>query len=169
MQMVFQHANCTPSKPSFVYAGEPFEQVDEFKYLGALMHTTGGLTPAIAYLHQAARRAMFGLYLRCQQLHVHDPALKLKLFDTLVRTVLSYCCEVWSIWDSKAALADLERVELGFLKSLLGAHTHTTTLHILAEFGRYPLRLSWMGQVAKYARRLRGNVLRQATEPNFPC
>ena len=152
--MVFEHANCKPSAPAFLYAGEPVEQVNEFKYLGALMHATKGLTPAIDYLHQAARRAMFGLYRRCQQLHIHDPALKLKLFDTLVKPILSYCCEVWSIWGSKSSLDNLERIELSFLKQLLGVQVHTKTLHVLAEFGRYPLRLFWMDQAAKFARRL---------------
>ena len=152
--MIFEHANCGSPRPTFLFAGEPIEQVDEFKYLGALMHSTKGLSPAIAYLHKAARRAMFGMYRRCRELHIHDPALRLKLFDTLVKPILTYCCEVWSVLGPKAALDDMERIELGFLKTLLGVQAHTKTLHVLAEFGRYPLRLTWMNQSAKYLSRL---------------
>ncbi len=39
----------------------------------------------------------------------------------------------------KAALDDLERVEIRVLKVLLQVQVHTKTLHVLAEIGRYPL------------------------------
>ena len=51
-------------------------------------------------------------------------------------------------------LADLERVQIGFLKVLLGVQNHTSTLYVLAEFGRYPLKLAWQAQAAKYLSRL---------------
>ena len=152
--MIFEHANCKSSQPPFLYDAAPIERVAEFKYLGALMHSHKGLTPATEYLHKAARRAMFGLYRRCQQMHINDPSLKLKLFDILVKPILNYCCEIWSVLGSKSALDNLERIEFGFLKVLLGVHVRTKTLHVLAEFGRYPLRLTWMAQSAKYLRRL---------------
>ncbi len=107
-----------------------------FKYLGMLMHGTKGLSPAIDLFCKAARRSMFGLQRRCQQLSIHDPVLKCKLFDTLVRPILCYCCEIWYVLGGKAALDDLERIEIGFLKVLLGVQVHTKTLHVLAEFGR---------------------------------
>ena len=118
--MIFKHPNCKAASHSFVYAREPNEQVDEFKYLGALLHSTKGLTPAMAYLHKVARRAMFPLHHCCQQLRIHDPALKCRLFDTLVKPTLSYCCEIycceiWSVLGNNSALDDLERIELGFL------------------------------------------------------
>ena len=37
---------------------------------------------------------------------------------------------------------------------LLGVRTHTSTLHVLAEFGRYPLQLSWQALAEKYLNRL---------------
>ena len=37
---------------------------------------------------------------------------------------------------------------------LLGVQTHTSTLHVLAEFGRYPLQLSWQALAEKYLNRL---------------
>ena len=68
------------------------EQVVEFKYryLGMLMHSTKELGPAIDYPRVAAKRAMFGLQRRCQQLRIHDADLKCKLFDTLVKPILCY-------------------------------------------------------------------------------
>ena len=93
---------------------------------------------------------MFGLQRRCQQLRIHDPTLKCKLFDTLVKPILCYGCEIWSVLGCKSAIADLERVQIGFLKILLGVQIHTSTLHVLAEFGRYPLKIAWQAQAAEY-------------------
>ena len=96
---------------------------------------------------------MFELQRRCQQLSIHDPILKCKLFDTLVKPILCYCCEVWSVLGTKAALEGMERVQMGFF-NLLGVQVHTKTLHVLAEFGRYPLHVTWRSQTAKYLWRL---------------
>ena len=53
-----------------------------------------------------------------------------------------------------SAIADMERVQTGFLKILLGVQIHTSTLHVLAESGRYPLKIAWQAQAAKYLSRL---------------
>ena len=92
------------------------------------MHETKGLTPAMKYLCKAAKRAMSGLERRCQQLRIHDPTLKCKLFDTLVKPILCYGCEICRALGCKPAIADLERVQIGFLKILLGVQTHTSSL-----------------------------------------
>ena len=98
--------------PPLLYAGNAIEQVDIFKYLGVQMHGTKGLTPAMEYLCKAAKRAMFGLQRRCQQLRIHDPTLKCELFDTLVKPILCHGCEIWSVLGCKSAIADLERCKL---------------------------------------------------------
>ena len=109
---------------------------------------------------------MFGLLSRCQHLHIHDPILKCKLFDALVKPILCYGCEVWSIGGNKAALEQLERTQIGFVKMLLGVQTHTKTLHVLAEFGRFPLQLTWQALAGKYLERLENmdasRILKQA-------
>ena len=104
---------------------------------------TRTLTPAIEYLCKAATRAMFGLQRHCQQLHLNDPIIKCKLFDTLVKPILCYGCEVWSIVANKSDIDKLGLIQIGFLKRLLGVQIQTTNLHVHAEFGRYPLQLSW--------------------------
>ena len=63
---------------------------------------------------------MFGLQRRCQQLHLHDPIIKCKLFDTLVQLSLCYGCEVWSTVANKSDLDKLERIQIGVLRRLLG-------------------------------------------------
>ena len=101
--MVFEHQKS--QTPPFTSAGNEIEQVGNFKYLGMSMTYTSMLAPAIEYLCKAATRAMFGLQRRCQQLHLHDPIIK--MFDTLVKPISCYGCEVWSIVANKLDLDKL--------------------------------------------------------------
>ena len=97
---------------------------------------------------------MFEVQRSCQQVNIHNPVLKRKLFDMLVEPILSHCCEVWSVLGTKTALESMGRIQLGFLKILLGFQVHTKTLHVLAEFGRHLLHVTWQSQAAKYLQRL---------------
>ncbi len=73
------------------------------------------------------------------------------LFDTPVRPILCYCCEIWYVRGGKTALDDLERIErIFFFKTLSGAQVHTKTCHVLAEFGRYPLHVTCQLHAANY-------------------
>ena len=135
--LVFEHRKSVTQ--ALMYRGDVVDQVDEFKYLGMMVHGTKGLGPALHYLCKAAKRAMFGLHRRCQQLHIYDPLMRCKLFDTLVKPILCYCCEVWSVVGSKADLEEMERVELGFLKGLLGVQIHTKSLHVFARVWQIPI------------------------------
>ena len=93
---------------------------------------------------------MFALQRQCQQLHLHDPGIKCKLFDALVKPILCYDCEIWAIVGNRSDLDKLERIQQSFLKRLLGVQTQTTNLHVLAKFGRFPLQLSWQALAGKY-------------------
>ena len=132
---------CESVTPAFLcHTCNVVGQVDEFSYRAVTpVAQMVFLSPALKLLCKAAKRAKFGLQCRCQQLDIQDPILKCKLSDTLVRPILCYCCEVWSFMGSKSDLKNLEQVELGFLKALLGVQTSTKRLHVYAEFGRYPL------------------------------
>ena len=57
-------------------------------------------------------------------------------------------------WGASQLLQIWKGCKLGFLKILLGVQNHTSTLHVLAEFGRYPLKIAWQAQAAKYLSRL---------------
>ena len=83
--MVFEHQKL--QTPPFTYAGNEIEQVEKSKFLEMIMKYTRTMTPAIEYLCKATTRAMLGLQRCCQQLHLHDPIIKCKLFDTLVKPI----------------------------------------------------------------------------------
>ena len=68
----------------------------------------------------------------------------------ITKPTLCYGCEIWSITGGKTALAELKRTQIGFLKMLLGVQMHTKTLHVLTEFGRNSLQLSWHALPGNY-------------------
>jgi hypothetical protein len=98
---------------------------------------------------------MHGMLKRCSRLKISDVGTKVHLFDSLVRPVLSYACEVWAVdMIGKKRRSGQEVLYLGFLKRLLGVCTSTTTCAVLGEFGRFPIELFWMQLVIKYWNRL---------------
>ena len=133
---------------------QPVEQVECFKYLGITFHGNRGISCAIEQLAIAAKKATFALLGRCQQIHIHEPKLKLKLFDALVRPVLSYACEVWAPIGGKKALDQLEQVHKHFLRRILGVPSSTCLKMLYAEFGRMALHHFWWQQCIKYIERM---------------
>jgi hypothetical protein len=73
---------------------------------------------AIQQLTMLGKKAVFALQRTCAELRIFDPALQCKLFDAVVKLVLSYGCEVWS---DHMAREQLEVVHRVFLKSSLGS------------------------------------------------
>ena len=61
---------------------------------------------------------------RCAHLHIRNPALQRKLFDSLVKPILSYASEVWAV-DPKAG-ASAEKLHRQFLKQLLRVRNKET-------------------------------------------
>ncbi len=82
--------------PEFTYRGTTIKRVQSFKYLGLELHSTRGMTVAIDKLTVAGKKALFALHRRCNDLSISDQEVMCQLFDSLVRPVLSYECEVWT-------------------------------------------------------------------------
>ena len=73
-----------------------------------------------------------------------------KLSDTLVLPILSCVCEVRGV-DTKCDAA-AEALHRDFLRRLLGLMKSTANHMVLAEFGRFPLRIHFWQQILRYHR-----------------
>jgi hypothetical protein len=76
-----------------------------------------------------------------------DVKLRCDLFNTLVRSIASYACEIWV--DSKKIEA-IEVLYRGFLKSLLGVRKTTSTSIVLTKFGKFPFEHFAWGQLCEH-------------------
>ena len=142
------------SNPVLVYDGKRIEFVDTFKYLGIDMHCTQSFSNAGRPRKESAQRALPAMLRRCRELGISDPLLQVKLFDALVQPVMMYGVEFWGAGDVlKGELAG-DLVQRTFLRGVLGVRTGTPSMAVLAETGRYPLRVFAAQMLLKYWNRL---------------
>jgi hypothetical protein len=135
--VVFEkHCNVTPE---FTYKGTTIERVQSFRYLGLELHSIKGMAVAINKLITVGKKALFALRRKCNDLSITDPEVMCQFFDSLVRLVLSYACEVWTGYVGAKGLQQAKQVHRMFLRGILGVNKTTSTFAVLGEFGRYPL------------------------------
>ena len=148
--MVFEKHSS--ESPSFSYDGHEIETVSQFKYLGLTFDASKGALFAPDELLVAGTKACNALRRRCAEMHIQDPLQMCKMFDALVKPILSYGCEIWAL--NPKAGEKAEMLHKNFLRSILRVPKHTSGVLVLAEFGRYPLQHSWWQQIMRYYNRL---------------
>jgi len=79
----------------FVFEGDTIERVQTFKYLGILFETILNLDSAVECLAIVNRRLLFAPNRHYAELRIMDVKIHCDLFNTLVRSIASYACEVW--------------------------------------------------------------------------
>jgi hypothetical protein len=159
--MIFRPGGVNVKQPAasdtFHYAGLPLKVVPKTKYLGltmAQLSRVNGFTCCADELASAGRSAMFAMRRRAQELGAVLPEQQLRLFDILVAPILSYGCEVWGVDLLDRADNATERVNRYFCRRLLGLPQQVPSAVALAELGRWPLRIHWVQQTARFWNRL---------------
>lgn len=142
------------SNPVLIYEGKSIDFVDSFKYLGVDMHCTKPFTDAGLPRKESGQRALPAMLRRCKELGINDPLLQVKLFDALVQPVMMYAVEFWGAGGVlKGELAG-DLVQRSFLRRVLGVRTGTPSMSVLAEAGRFPLRVFAAQMLLKFWNRL---------------
>ena len=124
------------------------------------------MTTGINRLAKQGQKAWF-----CTQRYLQDCKYKtihtwLKLFDVLEKPILLYACEAWgdstyyNLKDASPIFKDShEKLQLKVCKQILGVHRKTMNIPVLAELGRFPLKLYIDTQMVKYFTRF-NNILK---------
>jgi hypothetical protein len=177
--VVFNSAFAAPgTTPTFMYSGRQLAVKPAYVYLG-LKFTDGeacrhALTPAVA----KARKVMHAMFARCYKWGLHNLNAQGHLFDTLVRSVLCYGCEVWGPdWVSSMCTkgdfckgAAETEVHFPFMRQSMGTRKSTSTAVMMQELHREPLAFHWLRMAAqlwnKALRRPAGDYLRLAVVDN---
>lgn len=93
------------------------EQVDEFKYLGALITREGLGKPEIKKRIEQSRKVLGSLNSIWWDKHI-SRATKIHIGKAFVESVLSYGCEVWTL--STEIIRQLNAVEMDYLRRSAG-------------------------------------------------
>lgn len=71
----------------------------------------------------------------------------MKMFDTYILPILEYNCEIWS---NVKPIDDIEKIQIGYLKNMLGIRRQTPTLAVYGETGRFPLHVRQQVRMVNY-------------------
>lgn len=144
----------TRNRTTFTYGNHPIENVNTYKYLGHVLCSNKSIHRSMpTYIASQAKKALFALQSKSKpKLGYITPPLALKMFDTYILPILEYGSPIWS---KVGPIQDLEKIQLGYLKTMLGVRKQTPTLAIYAETGRFPLHIRQMVDIMKYWERLK--------------
>jgi len=131
--------------PKIVFNNIELDVVFSYIYLGVLFNYNGKFNSAQKNLYDKASRAMFGLIAKCRRLRL-PLDIQLKLFDSVVKPIMLYGCEVWGPYSSDLA----NKLQLRFLKIILGLRKTTTTTMVRGETGSFPLQCDIQQRVLNY-------------------
>ncbi len=143
------------------------EYADEYKYLGVVLHFGGSFKRAKSVLYKKALRAYHALTADLTNIENIPIKALLKLFTATVVPIMLYGCEVWggySLGKIKSfdifklkffkIVDDIEKLQLKFLKRILGVNSKSVNLGVYGETGRGPLIIQIAVSVVKFLLRL---------------
>jgi len=126
----------------FTLNGNFLDKVKEFTYLGVKISSTGNFA---SHQIKTKEKALHAFYKITNKIDFRrlKPKLACKLFDSLIRPILTYSCEIWGVyqkhdfekWDKNP----IEKVQLRFCKYFLGVSNKASNIATRAELGRFPL------------------------------
>ena len=139
---------------NFTFEGSPVQAIRSYCYLGIDITSTGSFAVAMESLYKKSLRALYSIY---STINVYSDGkslrLFLKLFDSLVKPILLYGCEIWGPSAFKNN-NPLDKLVNKFYRTLLGVPKHSSTIGIHVELGRFPLSLDIKHTMLKYWSRL---------------
>ena len=156
--MVFSAGKIKTDNIKFTLNKSDIEIVDNYKYLGILLSYNGNFKHAADHLYQKSLKAIFSLKSSVLDFESTSNTLKLKLFDTLIRPILTYGAEIWigdyNIKEKTLDTLPFEKIHNRFCKYLLGVHKKASNLASRIELGREPILNFICSQAFKYYSRL---------------
>jgi hypothetical protein len=138
------------------YAGKPLVFAPHFIYLGIMFADGMCISQALARNLGKAKQAAQMMFRRCHGLNIYNVHLQCHLFDSLVRPILNYGCELWGPYvmaRKNVAVGvdgDAEIWHRSILRQMVGVRTSVSTAILMHELGRHPLCMAWLKQSLKF-------------------
>jgi hypothetical protein len=135
--VIFRNRGHIKSEEKWYLNGESIEICNEFMYLGILLNYNGVFTNTQKMLSNQGEKAVFSYF---------NTETLLSLFDTYVKSIVNYGCEVWGFHKG----VDIEALHLSFLKRVLKVRKSTSNYMVYFELGRFPLYINRYCRMLKY-------------------
>ena len=147
----------TNEEPNLYFNGERIEVVKQYKYVGALVSphkTISGDTFAknTDYLCAQARKASFAMTKRLENASPTPMNLQISLFDTLVKSILTYSSEIWGV--RKDARDQIDVFFKQFLKYHMRVKNSTSDIIVYGETGTFPISITILANIFAFYHRL---------------
>ena len=141
----------------FFVGDNKIENVREYKYLGLLFTPSGEMKLPLDDLRSRAWKAYWSLKSKLGSFFRTHVTETLKLFDTLVRPILTYSSDFWGCLKLPNN-NPVENVHTMFCKHILGVNKQTTNYGVLLELGRTPLLVFAKKAAVKNWERIRRGI-----------
>ena len=132
-------------KNSFYFEKQKLEIIDEFKYLGVIFNYNGSFVKHKKHVHDQALKAMYALLRKSRVLQL-PLDIQIDLFQKLVVPILLYACELYGYENIQI----IERLQLKYLKYILGLKPSTPNVMVYGETGCFPLAITIKCRIISY-------------------
>ena len=141
---------------NFSFNGKILDVVDKYKYLGVVINQIQSINSNLfremwEYVADKGTKAVFATKKKYSSAGDIPVNVAYHLFEVYVKPVLSYGCELWSKYQE---IHCIERVQLRFIKHLLGVKDTTCIKALYGEMGCFPLYIDHTIRLLKYWYRL---------------
>jgi exonuclease III len=155
--MIFNKSGRVLKNFKFNYGDVSLQLTDEYCYLGIIFVPSGSFSKALERLKDKASKAYFKIR---DNLFNSTFSCSMKLFDSLIKPILCYGCEVWAPFMLKnlndqnfLSLCDKlsgEALHIKVCKLVLGVHKKATNNAVRGELGSYPILIFMLYLSIKY-------------------
>jgi hypothetical protein len=167
--LIFNPSSLTLPHP-VQYNGSNLDWKHSFIYLGIIYNDINGIQGAGDRCLQKGRAALYSLVRRCHQLDLHNVHIKIHLFNTLVKPILMYGCEVWGPAylgrGNTLYRKQLDKLHLTFLRQCIGVRTSTPIDNILLDLHIEPITTSIKRHIVGFWNRItsrpNGDIVKSA-------
>ena len=140
--MVFSQGT-QKEKNKYTINNTPLDIVKDYKYLGITLNSKNcSFVQTLSILQVKGTRAMYSL-LSHLPLKLLSIKTLLRLFDSCIAPIITYGSELWGPYVNheytKWNTNPIERLNMQFLKRILGVNRSTTNELVRAELGRFPI------------------------------
>ncbi len=120
-----------------------------FIYLGINVHQCMWLRKSAEHTSKAAKRALWAMIRRFQEMKILCLDTKIRLFNTLVLPIANYACQTWGVYyllpveSSIFTNNPVQKLILYFLRLISGCREKVSRWILMREFGLLPVQVQW--------------------------